>query len=208
MNFNLSFLIKLFSITLGSVASVGAAVVAATAAPTSSLNPCPGIYYEEPHNSKRIVPQGCAPNAATRLLNEQTQLPMMTPAPTQMSLPSSPLSQDEQDKQDKQLAIATLALQSGKVNVHLKNTTNTSITYQAIGDTQPRTLTGGSEVMLQGLSAPMTLTFLRPDGGLVNVRPMTSSEPGMLELMLNEAVGLNNSQTTVRIQSSGQVLAY
>lgn len=24
-----------------------------------SLNPCPGIYYEEPFSSTRIVPQGC-----------------------------------------------------------------------------------------------------------------------------------------------------
>jgi hypothetical protein len=31
-----------------------------------SINPCPQVYYEEPYNSTRIVPQGCPPNAATQ----------------------------------------------------------------------------------------------------------------------------------------------
>jgi hypothetical protein len=34
-----------------------------------SLNPCPSIYYQEPFNSTRVVPQGCPANAAT--LNQQ-----------------------------------------------------------------------------------------------------------------------------------------
>jgi hypothetical protein len=202
MNFNSNYFRKSFSIALGSVASVATLAGTSLAAPTSAVNPCPGIYYEEPHNSVRVVPPGCAPNAVTRLRNEQSQLPgMMMPAPTEGSLPQ-PLSSGEQP------AIATVIPQAGKVNVRLKNTTNTSITYQAIGDTEQRTLTGGAEVMLQDLPAPTTLTFMRPDGGFVGVMPEISSEPGVLGLMLHEATGLSDSQTTVRIQSSGKVLAY
>lgn len=32
------------------------------------LNPCPRIYYEEPFNSRNLVPEGCPPNAATQRL--------------------------------------------------------------------------------------------------------------------------------------------
>lgn len=202
MNFNLSLFCTSLSLILGSVASVTAFAATANAAPSSMLNPCPGIYYEEPHNSLRIVPHGCPPNAATRLRDEQSQLPGIAPATTQMNSPQSLSPVDQQP------AITTITLQSGKVNVRLKNTTNTSMTYQAIGDMQQRTLMGGAEVMLQNLRTPVTITFLRPDGGLVSVQTEANYEPGMLGLMLNEAKGLSDSQNTVRIQSSGQVLAY
>lgn len=42
--------------------------LAASAVPASKVNPCPGIYYEEPYNSTRLVPQGCRPNTATQRL--------------------------------------------------------------------------------------------------------------------------------------------
>jgi hypothetical protein len=35
------------------------------------VNPCPGIFYEEPHNSRVLVPQGCRPNAYTSGTNAQ-----------------------------------------------------------------------------------------------------------------------------------------
>lgn len=49
--------------------SLPAIPVAANAAP-AALNPCPRIYYEEPYDSTRLVPEGCPANNATRLLNE------------------------------------------------------------------------------------------------------------------------------------------
>jgi len=36
-------------------------------------NPCPSIFYEEPHNSRVSVPQGCRPNAFTSRTNAQGQ---------------------------------------------------------------------------------------------------------------------------------------
>jgi hypothetical protein len=35
------------------------------------LNPCPSIFYEEPHNNQVLVPQGCRPNAYTIRTNAQ-----------------------------------------------------------------------------------------------------------------------------------------
>jgi hypothetical protein len=201
MNFNIYLFLKPLSIVLGSVVGLAAFASMGTAAPASVLNPCPGIYYEEPYNSSRMVPQGCPPNAATRLLNEQGQVPI-PPSTTQVRPIQPPLPESEQS------AITTITLQAGRANVRLSNATNTQITYQAIGHTQQRALAGGEEVMLQALPAPVTLTFLRPDGGFVKVMPVESSKPGVLSLMLKEATGLNDSQSTVRIQSSGKVFAY
>jgi hypothetical protein len=201
MNFNTSLFSKPFSIALGSFAGLATLSSIATAAPTSALNPCPGIYYEEPHNSQRIVPEGCPPNAATRLRNEQGQT-LFTPLTTQTKPIQPPLPEEQQT------AITTITLQSGQVNVRLRNKTNTPITYQVIGHTQQRTLAGGEEVALQELPAPVTITFLRPDGGLIRVIPVESSEQGTLVLMLNAAMGLNDSQASVRIQSNGKVFAY
>ncbi|MBA3921571.1 MAG: hypothetical protein H0X31_07670 [Nostocaceae cyanobacterium] len=51
---------------------VVATVPVALAQPSvSKINPCPSIFYEEPHNHQVIVPQGCRPNALTRRLVAQ-----------------------------------------------------------------------------------------------------------------------------------------
>ncbi len=201
MNFKPSLFLKPFSIIFGSFVGLAAFSSISTAAPSAVLNPCPGIYYEEPHNSLRIVPPGCPPNAATQLLNEPGQVPV-SPLTTQLPPTQSPLPEVNQP------ALTKITLQAGQANIRLTNRTNTSITYQAIGHTQQRTLTRGEDALLQDLPAPITMTFLRPDGGLVRVALGENSQPGVLVLMLSEATGLSDSQNTVRIQSSGQVFAY
>lgn len=42
--------------------------------PTSQVNPCPSIFYLEPHNSRVLVPQGCPPNAYTQKQKNQVHL--------------------------------------------------------------------------------------------------------------------------------------
>nr|WP_290226028.1 hypothetical protein [Trichocoleus desertorum] len=69
-------------------------------------------------------------------------------------------------------AIATVMPLNGRVDVMLRNNTGTTITYEVIGHTQPRSLAGGAEVMLQDLPVPMTITTLRPDRGLVQIAPI------------------------------------
>jgi hypothetical protein len=104
--------------------------------------------------------------------------------------------------------IGTVQLQAGKVNVQLKNMTDTDITYQAIGHTQQRTLVGQTDLVLRDLPAPVTITFLRPDAGFVRVTMVANPGSDILVLVLDEATGLNDSQISVRVQSNGNVLSY
>jgi len=164
---------------------------------TPAVNPCPGIYYEEPHNSTRIVPNGCRPNAAT--LIQQGNRPF--------SAPSTPLT-IQTFSEGSQMAIARVIPYQGQIRMRLKNNMQTTVTYQALGQTSPRSLNGGEEVLLQNLPVPMTLTVLRSDGGLVSIVPMSNAQENVLGLSFNEANGLNDSQLTVRVQSQGQVYAF
>jgi hypothetical protein len=205
MTFNIGRFYATSSIVFSGLAGL-AGLAAPTLAATASLtNPCPQIYYEEPYNSSHISPAACPPNAATRLLNgpsqPSSQLPVLVPgSDTSNPLPLLPPVEPA--------PIGTVQLQAGKVNVQLKNMTNTEIAYQAIGHTKERTLAGKTDLVLQDLPAPVTITFLRPDAGFVRVTMAANAGSGVLVLMLDEATGLNNSQTSVRVQSNGNVLAY
>lgn len=205
MNFTTCLTVKSFGILLGSFTGIVLFSSITTAATTPGVNPCPSIYYEEPYNKLLVVPQGCPPNAMIpKLVDEQTAMPAMPTLPSMKPmLPNQPLLPEEE-----QPVLATIVPQMGKVNVFLKNATNTPITYQVLGNTQQRTLAARAEIMLQSLPVPVTVTFLRSDGGLVNAVPIANSQSGVLDLTLNGAMGLSDSQTTVRIQSSGKVNAY
>jgi len=41
------------------------------------------------------------------------------------------------------------------------NATNTVVNYQVIGDTNQRTLAGGSDITLQNIATPVTVTCVR-----------------------------------------------
>lgn len=56
----------------GLLISVPATPIAASAQ-NAVLNPCPRIYYEEPFNSRNLVPEGCPPNAITQQLTVKQQ---------------------------------------------------------------------------------------------------------------------------------------
>lgn len=86
----------------------------------------------------------------------------------------------------------------------LVNQTYTNVTYQVIGDTKPRTLSGRSDITLENLRAPITITFYRPDRGFLQVHPQTS-EAGMLEVTLSEATNFAADKTVMTIQKNGNV---
>jgi hypothetical protein len=192
-NLNLS---KSATILCGSLIGLSITSRAANAVP--QVNPCPRIYYEEPHNSSRIVPLGCPPNEATKTQLDRPILPAvtLTPQPVQSSILRE------------QKAIATVTPQSGQINMRLKNTMQTMLTYQALGETSPRSLQGGEEILLQNLPLPMTLTLNRTDGGLVKVVPMSNEKEGVLGISITEANGLSDSQLNLLVQTEGQVYAY
>jgi hypothetical protein len=206
MNFKIDRFFVPPSIILTALTGFAVPVLATT---TSMTNPCPRIYYEEPYNSSRISPAACPPNAATRSRNEQSQPASKLPGQLPILVPGSAVSPSQQPLSPVEPApIGMVQLQSGRVNVTLKNMTNTQITYQAIGHTPQRDLVAKTDIVLQDLLSPVTITFLRPDAGLIRVTMVANAGSGELVLMLDEATGLNDSQTSVRIQSNGNVLAY
>ncbi len=167
---------------------------------TPGVNPCPRIYYEEPFNTRNVVPQGCPPNALTQQMQQQGFTPgVVIPVRPAVSVPQPPLPSQ------RQTASTQVALADGKVNIRLVNETGADITYQVIGDTQPRMLQGKSNVMLQGLNAPTTLTLYRKDRGLLQVVPQATSTPGMLEVKLDETTDQNMNKGSVRVQEDGTV---
>ncbi|MEH2142462.1 hypothetical protein [Nostoc sp.] len=195
------------------------------------VNPCPRIFYEEPHNNQVVVPPGCPPNALTKRLAAQGLLPVpATPSPeqtrlsvggeapssvttpppvpsdqTQQPLPGAVSSDQPQLLQPRQTPSATIALVNGIVNIKLKNETAANVTFQVIGDTAPRSLQGKSDVILQGLKAPVTVTFEREDHGQLIVTPQPSSEPGSLEVTFKEATDAAQGRSTMRIERNGSV---
>lgn len=174
----------------------------AASAVSYPLNPCPGIYYEEPFNSTRVVPQGCPPNAATQSLTEQEQTlypPRNMPASSSGTRAQPPLPESLE------APIATINSMDETVDVELQNNTNARIAYQAIGYTEQRTISGGETVVLQDLPTPVTITMFREDSGLLQIMPMSSAEPGSLSISLGESTDIDSNQGALRIQSDGQV---
>jgi hypothetical protein len=158
-------------------------------APTTAatvLNPKPSIFNEPPYN--RMGTAATAP-AVSPVLPAQTKPPMQPPLPAERSQP-----------------IARVMPMDGKVNVRLKNNTNALITYEAIGYTQRRALLGGEEIVLRNLPTPVTITMVRKDDGFLEVMPVRTSEPDLLEVSLDEdATPLDKNQGVLRIQRDGQV---
>jgi hypothetical protein len=187
--------------------------------PTPQVNPCPRIFYEEPHNSRVAVPPGCPPNAFTLQLGRQEQSPStdtevtvptnrpMNSTDTRVTVPTNrPITSTQPPlPENSQNAITTVTPMAGRVSVTMKNDTNSRISYQALGHTETRTLTGGEEITLENLPIPVTITIIREDGGFVRVNPATTSKPGMLAVLLDEATTFENSQAVLRIERNGQV---
>lgn len=203
------------SICGGLLMSLSAIPLAALAQQTTpKVNPCPRIFYEEPHNSRVMVPQGCPPNALTRTMAAQGLIPI-TPSPDQTRLgvggespvptrpPASTIQPPAPEQQ--QAPVATIALVNGRVNIRLVNDTGAKVTYQVIGDTPARSLPGKSDVTLRGLSTPTTVTFNREDGGLLTVTPKPSSQSGILEVTFNETTDVKQDRSAMRIQNNGSV---
>ena len=178
----------------------------------SDTNLCPGIYYEEPYNSRLIVPRKCAPNAATlRWLkgNPVPKQPFLELSEDTEVTPLQPrVSENSSDTMRSQSPdpIAVVNPKEGKVNIKLRNDTNTRIAYQVIEHTKRRYIPAGQEITLQDLPAPVTITMLREDRGFIKVNPMSKiSESGMLSLSLDESKKFNDNQGVLRIKKDGQV---
>ena len=96
---------------------------------------------------------------------------------------------------------------NGQFNIRLMNTTNTEVTYELVGHTNQRQLTGNTNFLLQDIAMPVTVTVLREDGGLIRVTPIPVA-PGILELKLDEALNLDQDRWAVRVREGGSLLIY
>lgn len=94
---------------------------------------------------------------------------------------------------------------NGSINVKLTNTTNAVISYQVIGDTNQRILGGKSDVTLQNLRVPVTITFSREDRGLLKPT-VQSTSMGLLDVTLDATTSLDEDKTSLRVQQTGAVL--
>lgn len=94
----------------------------------------------------------------------------------------------------------------GTVAIKLVNTTNAVINYQVIGVTPPRTLGEQSEILLKNVKVPITLTYQRPDGGLLLVRPQATATPGMLQVSFGATTDLGADTKSMEIQEDGKVI--
>ncbi len=182
--------------------------------PNPGVNPCPSIYYEEPYNSKLIVPQSCQPNAATQEWLEQGYAPypqFLIPnqgnfIPSVGGMAPFPLQSNNPEDTNNEI-ISTIEPVASKVDVKLKNNTNAVIAYQVIAHTKMRYLSGGEEIVLQDIPTPTSITMVREDGGFLNIEPQsTSSDQTTLVLSLDESQKVNDYQGILRIKSNGKVL--
>jgi hypothetical protein len=129
------------------------------------------------------------PNTQERMQDGNAVIPSQPPLPATQSTPVAYLPAQQQ------------------VNIRLVNNTGDPITFEVIGDTNQRQLSGESMTMLDSLDAPLTLTFQRPNGGLINVNTYRT-EGNTLEVSLESTTSLSVDANTLRIDDDGRVYAY
>lgn len=109
--------------------------------------------------------------------------------------------------QNVQMPVAYVPPGNAPVAVEIINRTNSQITYEAIGETRDRTLGGGEEAMLMELQIPLTVTFVRSDGGLIQAEPEIIA-PGEIRIYLDEAYNLDSDISNMRIDRNGNMYLY
>jgi hypothetical protein len=124
--------------------------------------------------------------------------------PTRQTYPSSIPRTIIPTPEQQQAATTSVRPINGTVNLRLINESGANITYQVIGETQPRTLFGQNQITLRSIDTPSTVTFYRPDRGLLMVRPQQVA-PGVLEVRFNPTTNFNMDKTTMTVQPSGAV---
>ena len=107
--------------------------------------------------------------------------------------------------EQQQAASARINPVNGRIAVRLVNETGANITYQIIGDSNERSLPGESAITLQTLLTPTTITFYRPDYGLLMARPRTTAQPGVLEVRFAATTDLGMDKNALTVEPTGAV---
>jgi len=99
----------------------------------------------------------------------------------------------------------TVILVDGSATVKLINKTNARIRYQFLGPgTRQTILEGKAESKLIKLPVPISLTFRRIDNGFLKVG-LKSSNPGFLEVELDENTDFDSDRISLWISPKGEV---
>ncbi|MGF1492875.1 MAG: hypothetical protein ACFBSC_10575 [Microcoleaceae cyanobacterium] len=138
-----------------------------------------------------ILGLGTIPATSSEKSVKLSQSPVIQPPPPEVQTPP----------------VARVQPMDGKVNITLMNDTGANITYAVVGETDERTLAGEQKAELLGLPLPTTITTVRQDKGLIDIKA-TSSEMGQLEISMDEEPNVGSSELTIRVQADGQVLVY
>ena len=165
-------------------ASVMPAPVTPLVTPVSvaQLNPSPSIFNEPPFNR--------APHA------QAPALP--SPNPPSSAIPDSATPD--------QKPVTAITPVNSKVTIRFINQTGAAIDYEVLGQTQSRTLAGRSEIALQELTLPTTLTFRRQDKGFLLVTLQENNPaPGTLTLTVQETPDFTVDRTSLYIDKAGNV---
>lgn len=180
--------------TLAAGVSVGLLFVPAGV--TQVTNPRPSIFNEAPYLRSNSTPPTSTTPASTTPVTPTGEQPAIAPTTAPVTLPAP---------EQQQPPVAQVTPVDGMVKITLSNKTNAAINYQVIGDTRERTLAARSDVTLQGIKPPTTVTFRRQDKGLLQVTPMTSTVPGTLSLAFIETTDLGVDKTALVIEATGSV---
>ncbi|NEO52757.1 MAG: hypothetical protein F6K54_06490 [Okeania sp. SIO3B5] len=105
----------------------------------------------------------------------------------------------------RQLPIGVIQPVNGLVNIKLTNNTAATISYEIIGDTTQRRLSGKSEVILRKLKVPVNITFYRDKGGFLLIQPQFIVENSLLKLTMTETNNFNLDKSSLLIEKTGSV---
>ena len=141
--------------------------------------------------------------AATPPANEE---PVSEPTPAASPSPRGMPSTTTDAPSRFPLPSARVTPAEGMIVIKLVNTTNAVINYQIVGVTPQRTLGEQSEIVLKSIQVPITLTYQRPDGGLLQVRPQATAMPGMLQVSFGATTDLATDTKSLEIQEDGKVI--
>ena len=170
---------------------VSLSTIAFAGGPPPQGKPAAAPATTEPASQEpaKAQPATTQPNATPAAPQATPQTPAQTmAAPARFPLPSARVEPSE-----------------GVVTIKLVNTTNALISYQVVGDTQPRTLGEQSEIQLKGLKTPVTITYQREDGGLLMVRPQATATPGFLQVSFSATTDLSVDTKSLNVQAEGGV---
>ncbi|MEO1392205.1 MAG: hypothetical protein AAFV90_04775 [Cyanobacteria bacterium J06634_5] len=103
----------------------------------------------------------------------------------------------------------------GSVSVQIENMTANTLTYQALGDTEPRTLEADGDIALNNLLVPTTVTFSyvdmvrdRSTGSGLTKAEVRAEADGMLHLVIQPTTDLNTEVSNLTVESDGNVFVF